>query len=791
MNVKHIPLYAALVALTSVAAPTPEKNNALANAFAEALEATAASNRATEAANAVVEEKDEVVTPVKAVEPAPEAPAEEKPAEVKTEAPAKETVEVVKEALDEPVAEVKPVSVPAPVAAAEPTAEAAPEPTPTTVTVEPAPVADPEPTPTSDASEPVSESAPEPTANEEAEAESEEDEAEATPDDTGKSAATFDEVEFVEDSALAARQPTVKGELTNGTDSLVDIECDEATLADVLRQFRKATGANIISGDSTNLQKRVSVSLKGVPWLQGMTAILQSRGFRIDERDNIYRVVQDVQEIPVSTRTFTLNHASSKELANLFNTTYGKKDAKGVVTQPIATSFEGANVVVVTATDKVISDCDAIIRAVDKAVAQIYIEARFMELSTSALHKLGVQWDTLESWGVSVNNIGGGMEYNNGRVGRYANGSTTTYYTPSGDNASGASAVDYTTKNFLSPGSVGAAAGAGRTAENMGWRNARGFSGQLSVSDFNLLMSAFEKMNDGKIFSNPKVIVSNGKEAKVDMTTKYPNVELTSQRNNSTTTSYVDFSAKLQQIPGDKETGLFAGDAFFSWGITLSVKPRISPDGLISVEIEPAISQLDTDVTADGFYAIEGGSDTGYGRYPIINMKSIQTDFTMKDGSTAVIGGLSRTAEEDVDSGIPYLRDIPWIGQKLFGWKSRVKTQKEIVVFVTVGIARPEALPIDLGLPKNAILGREYVRGNKLEPGDRERGAVDALTLDKRRLDQRDDLSAKKPARKGSVTITPAASRRPANIPAEAVTVEAKPATPAAEVDDIGVIVEE
>ena len=128
-----------------------------------------------------------------------------------------------------------------------------------------------------------------------------------------------DEIDLEDDAAAAARHPSVKGNMDSGEMSLVDIECDEATLADILRQFRKTTGANIISDDATNLQKRVSATLHNVPWLQGLTSILGSRGFRIETRDNIYRVVEDTQLIPVSTRTFTLNHASAKELTDLFN----------------------------------------------------------------------------------------------------------------------------------------------------------------------------------------------------------------------------------------------------------------------------------------------------------------------------------------------------------------------------------------------------------------------------------------------------------------------------------------
>ena len=588
-----------------------------------------------------------------------------------------------------------------------------------------------------------------------------------------------DEIDLEEDdSAIAAKKPQIKGDISEGTMSLVDIDCDDATLADILRQFRKTTGANIISDDSTNLQRRVSVSLRHVPWLQGMTAILGSRGFRIEIRDNIYRVVEDMQLIPVSTRTFKLNHASAQELADLFNATYAPKDPTGKIKSPIASSFPGANVVVVTATDKILSDCEAIITEVDKAIAQIYIEARFLELSAQAMHKLGMQWNSLESWGVSAKNIYAGIEYNNGRAANYGMPMTTRSQTSSSSNSKSTStstskdgsttstssspstsSSDSSTYTGLIPNSIGAAAGAGRTAEDMAWRNARGFSGQLSADDFRLALSAFESLGEGKIFSNPKVIVSNGKEAHVDMTTKFPNVELTSQRNTSTTTPYTDVSTKISQIPGDKGSSLFAGEVFYSWGITLTVKPRISPDGLISVVITPTISQLDTSVSSTGFYQVQNSSseiDVPYSLFPIIDMKRIETEFTMKDGATAVIGGLSRTVEDDVDSGIPYLRKIPWIGPKLFGWKSRQKVQKEIIVCVTVGIADPADLPKDAGLPKNAILGREFVRGNQFEPGDREGVDAKVLRLDMTELDKRGGKKAH-----SKVTITPVSEPKP------------------------------
>ena len=531
------------------------------------------------------------------------------------------------------------------------------------------------------------------------------------------------DLDELEDSAEAAKKATV---VQNGSNQLVDINCDEATLSDILRQFRRTTGANIISGDSTNLNRRVSASLRAIPWQQGLEAILSSRGFRLDERENIFRVVEDERTDPIETRAFQLNHASARELAELFNASYGVKDARGVVTKPVATAFEGANTVVVTATEKTISDCEAIIKGVDKAVAQIYIEARFLELSSDVMHALGMDWSTLKHWGVSARNLRAGFGMSNGRAADYGTrlSTLTQTQTPTANSSTSidgegkktststisSSSSDSSTFTGIVPTKIMEAAGGALSDSEMSWRNSYGFSGQLSASEFSLALSAFESVGEGKIFSNPKIIVSNGKVAKVDMTTKEPNVSVEANYT-GTSSQNMSISTKLEVIPGsDKE--MFAGEAFFSYGITLTVRPRISPDGLINVDIVPTISEH------TGDKEVKGASDQSvYTTYPVIYTKRLTTNFTMKDGATAVIGGLTRTEEQDVDDGIPYLRKIPWIGPRLFGHTSRQKVQKEIIVFVTLGIANPAELPRDLGLPTNAVLGRQYVNGEKQEPG--------------------------------------------------------------------------
>jgi len=343
-----------------------------------------------------------------------------------------------------------------------------------------------------------------------------------------------------------------------------------------------------------------------------------------------------------------------------------------------------------------------------------------VELTAKASKQLGLKWNSMKEVGVTVGKINAGFERNDGQANHFKTGGTEVRESAA-DNAAG-TAIRETVQTIISPAEILSAPGAGRLADSMAWREARGIGGQLTATDFSLTLSAFEQMDGVSIFKNPKIIIANEKMAKIDMTTKEPNVEVDFQA--ATQEGQRDtVSTKLGLIPGKSEP--FVGEAFFSYGITLTVTPRINPTGLITVDIEPSLSELDPD---EPYYRPSGlDKDMPVARYPIIKMQRIQTTFTMQSGTTAVIGGLSKTTEANIDSGIPMLRELPWIGPRLFGWKSRRKDQGEIVIFVTVGIADPVDLPENIGMPKNAVLSRELFTGEVKEPGDRTKEEVMSL----------------------------------------------------------------
>ena len=536
-----------------------------------------------------------------------------------------------------------------------------------------------------------------------------------------------------EEPAPAEEEPVPAAPVSADGEPLVSMAFEQSTLEDVVAAFRTQTGANIVNAWTNQFTQLVSVRLDDVPWTQGLSSILVPFGLQLREEprgSHIYIVAEPRRTAPPRfTETFELKHLEAPEVAKLF---------AGILPKDCLVYGEpSANVVVVKATDEQINECKSILGKIDKPSQQVYIEARFVRLSAGASKKLGLKWDSLENFGVSLSHLTGGFSMSDAKLATFGVKADSNVASAAvGDSRTRSWAGDIETSTRSLEQSAATAIGRGSyrttanstvsddsvsvtlndstlanlTANDLGYRHTAGFGGQLSVSDFGLVMSAFEKLDGAQVFSNPKVIVRNGKKAVVDMTEKYPNVKIDYQQ--STESGQRDsISSSLATIPG--KTIPWVGEAFFSYGITLEVTPTVSPNGLITVEIVPTISEL------TGQKTVYVTSDSSIGNdYPIIALRRLDTKFTMEDGKTAVIGGLTQTSEKTVDSGIPLLRHIPWIGPRLFGWKSREKTQDEILVFVTVRVADPATEAAD-GLPKNSVLGQMLMDGRIKEPGDR------------------------------------------------------------------------
>ena len=411
----------------------------------------------------------------------------------------------------------------------------------------------------------------------------------------------------------------------------------------------------------------------------------------------------------ITTRVFRLAHVSAEEVSDRLNAMWNGDFGVTWKVSKIAQPFPESNSVIVTAPAIILDACADIVREIDVEIPQVYIEARFIELANNASHKLGIDWQMLDGMKGSLALDAGWNERKMQGVSSYKSDGS------------------YTIGNIADQN--GSVVDPGRSTANLSYVN-----GTIGMSELFVILRALESSEDARTFSNPKIIVSSGKKATVDMTTKYPNVKISAKRTTNTGGDSLDLDMQMAVIPGEDKM-MFAKESFFSWGISLDVTPRIGTNGLINVQIVPTISSQTDWVVSGTSDNADGGTISA--KYPVIDVQRLVTEFNMASGTTAVIGGLSLTVETQKDNGIPWLRDWWWIGPKLFGSKVRVKEQREIIVFVTVGIVDPKNISKDAGLPKNAVLGRQYTDDTRREPGDRVRLRPEGIkSLDLRSLEE-------------------------------------------------------
>jgi type II secretory pathway component GspD/PulD (secretin) len=92
-----------------------------------------------------------------------------------------------------------------------------------------------------------------------------------------------------------------------------------------------------------------------------------------------------------------------------------------------------------------------------------------------------------------------------------------------------------------------------------------------------------------------------------------------------------------------------------------------------------------------------------------IAKKTISTVFALDSGKTVAIGGLTETSDREVTSKIPLPGDIPLLGKYLFSHTHKEKSQEETIIFVTVGLAMPDSILRETGLPEDTELARRHL----------------------------------------------------------------------------------
>ena len=186
-------------------------------------------------------------------------------------------------------------------------------------------------------------------------------------------------------------------------------------------------------------------------------------------------------------------------------------------------------------------------------------------------------------------------------------------------------------------------------------RPASGFNFSVTGGDFEVFLRALQSKGNLEVLSRPQILASDNQEAMILIGQEVPVV----------TSSRVT------------DTGTFNTVTHRKTGIQLTVTPRISPDGFVRMEVSPEISSLSTS-------SVQISEDLNA---PVFNTREANTTVTVQDGHTIVIGGLIRTQDEQRDSKVPLLGDIPLLGA-LFRSTTDIKERTELLIILTPRIIR-------------------------------------------------------------------------------------------------------
>ena len=165
--------------------------------------------------------------------------------------------------------------------------------------------------------------------------------------------------------------------------------------------------------------------------------------------------------------------------------------------------------------------------------------------------------------------------------------------------------------------------------------------------------------------ANPRILVTNGQESSIDITSSYIESVTTEMTASSLGSNYM---TRTYNINNDA-------------GVQITVTPFISPDGYVTMDMSPEYTVIGQQLT-ETIYDDQGHANT-YPTATLTNTRSLELkSIRVKDGETLVIGGMIQELDEKTVDKIPFLGDLPIVGA-LFRSTSSSRSKNEMLVMIT------------------------------------------------------------------------------------------------------------
>jgi type IV pilus assembly protein PilQ len=429
---------------------------------------------------------------------------------------------------------------------------------------------------------------------------------------------------------------------------LVDLHVNNEDLGRVLQLLSIQSERNIVA--SKDVKASITADLYGVTFYEALDAILHVNGYGYIERGNFIYVYSREELLSLEkaaqkreSRVLKLDYLNSTDAAEFAKqllsdggaiTTSAAADTFSISDSPSgAEDFADTSTIVVFDYAENIEAIASLLKEIDTKPVQVLVEATILQTTLNEANAFGVDFTILNNMDFTdFVGLGGPLNAISGLLG--GQGETvdgTAVPVPASGNGS---AVTSTVGNV----------DAGRATLKAGIVN----------EDVAVFLRLLDEVTDVTVVSNPKILTLNRQPARVLVGTKVGYL-------NTTTT----------------ETSTTQTVEFLDTGTQLAVRPFVSANGLIRLELRPQVSSAQLREITDS----TGNTVT----IPDEDTTELTTNVMLRDGQTAVLGGLFTETTTVSRRQVPLLGDIPVIGQAFRGNDDSTR-RSEIIFMITPSI---------------------------------------------------------------------------------------------------------
>ena len=421
----------------------------------------------------------------------------------------------------------------------------------------------------------------------------------------------------------------------------IDLDFKGADIHNILRLLADVGQVNVIVAD--DVRGDVTIKMRDVPWDQALDVVLRSKGLGSVREGNLLRVAplpllekeleaeiarqkQIADVLPTETRLIGVSYAEASNLSD---------KARDLLTPRGKISVDNrTNTLIVSDVVRSLQLIEDLVRNLDTQTSQVVIEARIVEANSNFARQIGVQWggsafaDTTHG-----NPTGLVFPYNVGIGGGADDGKAPLGgLVPAPRSGDGTSA---SSPNFLvnmpAPAGMGTGSAIGLTLGSV-----------AGAFNLNLRLSAYESTGSIRIVSSPRITTMDNIEAHIEQGVS---------------------------IPVSVVSAMGAQTQFVDAKLALMVKPHVTNEGTISLMINVTRNEPDF-------------VNTGSRGDPSIQKKEAKTTMLVRDGDTAVIGGIYTRNTGLSNQRIPFFSDIPVLGW-FFRNRKENDNRSEFLVFIT------------------------------------------------------------------------------------------------------------